>query len=309
MKEDTPDRRGRFGWGLSASFAAHLAVALLLIFGLPLPFFEAEQEKAVDVELVPPPAEQPKKADPPATPKQEEKQEAKAEPLKPEPPKPEPKPEEAARPAPQKMLQPVFRFGEKDGGPRQALDGDAARETLAPPPAALPAQEEQQPAQPPALAAAKAGDEAAAAPEPKPAASDAKAAETPAPQPPKKDAPSDEKPGKLFSRSATGDAVATTAAGEVPRGVRAGRLCVSVLRERMRNTMPPYFPDLLPSYRLPSGNVLQANRAAFRMNGEWYDLIYRCEVDDDATRVLSFDFEVGGRVPPSDWARRGLPAR
>ena len=78
----------------------------------------------------------------------------------------------------------------------------------------------------------------------------------------------------------------------------------------MRNTWPPYFPDLLPSFRLDEGTVvIDARKAAFRVNGEWYDLNYRCEVDTDATRVVGFAFRVGDLMSPSERTRRNLPAR
>ena len=112
-----------------------------------------------------------------------------------------------------------------------------------------------------------------------------------------------------MSEQSTGDVIATTAMRDLPRGVRAGRLCVTELREQLRNALPPYFPDLLPSYRLETGAVLDVPRAAFRMHGEWYNLSYRCEVDSDATRVLSFAFRVGEPIPPDQWGPRGLPAR
>ena len=96
---------------------------------------------------------------------------------------------------------------------------------------------------------------------------------------------------------------------DVPRGVRAGRLCVTELREQLQNGLPPYYPDLLPSYRLEEGTVIDVPTAAFRVAGEWYDLSYRCEVDTNATRVVAFAFRVGGLLPRSEWTRRKLPAR
>ncbi len=41
--------------------------------------------------------------------------------------------------------------------------------------------------------------------------------------------------------------------------------------------------------------------AAFRSSGVWYDIRYRCEVDGDATRVTTFSFAVGDKVPRSQW--------
>ena len=85
----------------------------------------------------------------------------------------------------------------------------------------------------------------------------------------------------------------------LPRGVRGGRLCVTELRDQLRNSLPPYFPDLLPSYRLEEGTaIVDVPVAAFRVGGEWYDLSYRCQVDPNATKVVGFDFRVGNRLSP-----------
>jgi hypothetical protein len=248
-------------------------------------------------------------------PEPQETAEAKPEPPPPPPPEPEkppeakaeepPPPAGSAQPPPQSVLRPVFQFGEKDAGPRLS-QGDSAREGAAPPPAE-PAPEVQEAAEPQALAAASAQEQAPEGLE-EPAPMAAEAPEAPEVDA-EKEAPEPQEGGTLASHAATGDVLATTAMGEVPRGVRAGRLCVTELREQLRNSLPPYYPDLLPSYRLTAGTVIDARKAAFRMNGEWYNLSYRCEVDDDATKVLSFAFNVGSRLPPGEWARRGLPAR
>jgi len=326
------DQRGTFGWALPASVTAHALATALLIFGLPVALFEAEPEKAINVDLVPP-AGSPNKA-----------QAAKAEPPppaeKPEPPPesqpgakagkpPEPKPEsetEAAERVAENVLQPVHRFGEKDGGPKVSPDGSAAEEAspeaeaekLEPekpdvaraepaevekPEVAKPEPEQKDAAQPKELMAARSTDQTPVA----------KEAETPAAKPAptaqQTNTAKAEQTKKLASRMTTGDAVATTAMGGLPRGVRAGRLCVTELRERMRNASPPYFPNLLPSYPLDKGNVLDVPRAAFRLGGAWYDLSFRCEIDSNATQVLAFVFRVGGPIPPGEWKRRGLPAR
>jgi len=320
------DQRPRFGWALPASVTVHALAVALLIFGLPVSLFEAEQEKPIDVELVSPP-EQPKQAQaakpPPPAPKPPP--EAKAEEA-PEP-QPEKKPEtgkEDAKTAPENVLEPVHRFGEKDGGPKVATDGDSASEASAEaeaekpepqkpeeaktqpaeeekPAAAKPEPEQKDAAQPKELTAARSADQAPPA----------KEVETPAtkPTPKQKKAAKAEQTKKLASRMDTGDVIATTAMGGLPRDVRAGRLCVTELRERMRNASPPYFPDLLPSYPLEKGNVLDIPRAAFRLGGAWYELSFRCEVDSNATEVLAFNFRVGRAIPPGEWKQRGLPAR
>ena len=97
--------------------------------------------------------------------------------------------------------------------------------------------------------------------------------------------------------------------GGVPRGVRAGRLCLTELREQLLHALPPFFPDILPSQGLNNGTIIEIPNAAFRADRQWYNLSFRCEVDTDATKVMSFAFNVGGPVPPSEWKRRGLPSQ
>lgn len=111
----------------------------------------------------------------------------------------------------------------------------------------------------------------------------------------------------LYSTNITGDAAAVTAMNDIPRPDRADQLCVTELREQLRNGTPAYWPELLPSFRLQDGDVLAVNKAAFRANGQWFDLRFRCEINPDATRVLSFGFEVGKPIPKSEWKRYGFP--
>ena len=111
----------------------------------------------------------------------------------------------------------------------------------------------------------------------------------------------------LYSTSLSGDAAAMTAMRDIPRPDRADQLCVTELREQLRNGTPAYRPELLPSFQLKEGDVLTANKAAFRANGQWFSLRFRCEIDPDATRVLSFAYEVGEAIPKRDWKRFGFP--
>lgn len=306
MKDDLQNPGLASRWALPVSLAVHLSIAALVIFGLPVSLFQPEEEQAVDVELVQPPEQQEEaKAEPPPQEKAEE-----PEPEKPEEPeqaaeeKPPPAGDEAdGQQAAPEVISPVFQFGEKDAGPRQALDGNSPEEGSASPEAEREA-EKPQPAQPPALTADGSenqlpppGEPEAAAPNPAEAAKAEEGAEP-------------KEAERLYSQQATGDVIATSAMGRLPRGVRGGRLCVTELREQLRNTWPPYFPDLLPSFRLDDGmEVIDAQKAAFRVGGEWYDLSYRCEVDTDATKVVGFAFRVGDLLPPAERERRRLPSR
>ena len=112
---------------------------------------------------------------------------------------------------------------------------------------------------------------------------------------------------QLFSTRSNGGIRAQTAIRGMPREERADVLCMTELRAQLLFSNPPRVPELLPSFRLASGTVLQTPQTAFRERGQWYNLALRCELDAGITRVVSFAFEVGGPVPRADWAKRRLP--
>jgi len=271
MQQTSEQPARKVNWGVPASVAAHVLIVALLIFGLPLPQFEPQQPEAIAIELVPPPEPQ-EEEQPPEEPAQEE------EPA--EEPEPETPPQEAAAgqeadAPPIPVLRPVFQFGDQDSGPREATDGSASEEA-----------ETEEPA-----------------PDPDPEPVDEAAAPLPAEKPPIDLAEA----RTLFSRAVTDDPVAMTAMAGLPREIRGSELCTTELREQLRNATPPYWPDLLPSYRLGGGTVMEVREAAFRASGQWYDLGFRCEVDADATRVVSFAFTIGEAIPRHQWRARGFP--
>jgi hypothetical protein len=200
------------------------------------------------------------------------------------------------------VLRPVFQFGEKDAGPQVSPDGNSAKDGSASPTAPRDP-EKRDPAKSPAVTTVRATGEA-----PQPGA-----LETPAPGP--EDAADAQRASKLreaktlFSQKATGSQMATIAMGYVPRGVRVARLCATELREQLLHASPSYFPEIVPFDQLKEGTVIENLSAAFRSNWKWYDLSYRCEVDTDATKVVSFAFDVGNPLTPGEWRRRGLPSK
>ncbi|MDH4989042.1 DUF930 domain-containing protein [Aminobacter anthyllidis] len=111
---------------------------------------------------------------------------------------------------------------------------------------------------------------------------------------------------RLQSQGATGDALATTSMAGVPRDKRAAKLCASALQKQL--LAASYSPDLVPLVSLKRGNVLDVPEAAFRTRTAWHALSFRCEVDTDATTILSLSFRVGATIPRDQWGRLGLPA-
>ena len=267
MQQASEIRRPKPGWGVPVSIAAHALVAALLIFNLPRLLDEPEQPPAIAIEIVPPAED----VEPEPAPEQQEEPKQEEAPA-PETPSPEqPAAGEAAPPI--QVLRPVFEFGETETGPREATDGNAAAEP--------------QPEEP--------------APEPDETAEDG------IPLPARKPALELSEARTLFSQGLTDDPRARTAMEGLPRGLRGSELCTTELREQLRHATPPWSPDLLPAYQLGTGNVIVVREGAFRANRQWYDLAFRCGVDGDAMRVVSFAFSVGAAIPRNEWKSRGFP--
>ena len=295
MMDQVQDRRWALTWGFAASVLLHLLVAALLVFELPASLPQPQEEEAIKVDLVPPPPEKAKAEPPPA----------------PEPPKPE-KPEQAKAetppaaskdtvpPEPSPALRPVVQFGEKDAGPREAVDGNSAEDGSSPPVASR-EPDEKELAQPPTVTAAGAAIQVP--PPGTPGTKTPKAAEPAGAQ----KTPKLKEAKKLFSASATGDPIATIAMRDMPRSRRVGELCASEIRQQLLHASPPHLNASVPIYELNEGTVLERRRAHFSAGGQWYDLSFRCEVDADATKVVSFAFGIGNVVPPSEWKSRKLP--
>lgn len=112
---------------------------------------------------------------------------------------------------------------------------------------------------------------------------------------------------RLYSQGATGDPFAGASMDGVPRDQRAGKLCASALQQQLLDE--GYFPGLLPYRLLKSGNVLDVPDATFRTRTAWYRVSFRCEVDANATRVLSFVSRTGALVPQAEWAALDRSAR
>ncbi len=310
----------------------------------PQPEEQAEAEPPPPEEEPPPPPppeeQQPAEAQaaeppppPPPPPPAEEEQQAEEQP---EPPPGEAQQDQQQADAglpdrgPLPVLRPVLEFGEEDTGPKVDVDelrrggvdpqqpaegeaaepeieqGEPADASATPDPMEeAPPETDAEAGAPTALAEGEASDgEEAAAPKDEAATADSETAATQEEAAPK---PLTEA-SRIYSDNDTGDTIARTAMGDLPRSARIEQLCSTELLAQLRNGSPSYNPELLPSYRLQQGTVLDIRRAAFRANTRWYNLSFRCEVDPEAKRVVSFAFDIGSEVPRSEWRSRGFPS-
>jgi len=302
-----------------------------------------KQEEAKKAEPPPPPPEPPKQEATRQTPPPPKQEEARKQ--DPPPPAPQqklaepPPPAKEAKGQPLPVLRPVFEFGEKDSGPKKSETGNASKETTNPPAESkvdakvvepvkqakeAPTVTEAPPANPvpediqlPEVGIAAAnglrnGPVAGISPN----ATKTEIVAAPPAASPKSDPSKAPIPGKpvelteaktLFSQSETDDPIATTAMGSIPRGVRAGQLCATELGQQLRHSSQSYRLEIVPAYELPSGRVLEIKRGSFRANAQWYDFRFRCEINENATKIVSFAYEVGAPVPRSEWRKRGFP--
>jgi hypothetical protein len=300
-------------------------------------------EKPPEMPKIEEKAQQKPPAPPPPPPPQPPPPEAKPEEKPPEAPKSEAKNDPSGKDGkgqPIPVLRPVFEFGDKDTGPRKSETGDAAAEAGKPPvtPPDEPKPEEPKPVEtaaakppvtdkPPAnpvpedvdlpqvdvasVDTLKDGPAAGAQDEAKTALAQTKPSEKPKTdqtETAKAEMPSELKEAKtLFSQNDTDDPIARTAMVNMPRSRRAAELCSTELREQLVHGSPAYNPVIVPAYGLPRGTVLDVRRGAFRTREGWYDVQFRCEVDEGVTKIVSFAVDVGNPVPRNQWRSRGFP--
>lgn len=317
-----------FGGAVAISLVMHAVVGIVLIGGLDWQLPEAE-ETPILVELVPPP--EPDTQEPLPQPEGQPKSEEQL----------------AELPPPMPVLQPVIEFGEEDSGPRIDPDGrseqepnepepdepeqaepvpnetDKKKEANAAPSGVLPEETVETSNEPvpevpePVLEPERIADAEAAPDEPGTIGSIASLV-TPAPKPEQN--PDTVEPEvtanlremisatQLFTEMILDDPRVRTAMADMPRSQRINLLCMTEMRGQLETARPPRPPQYLPSFHLQSGNVLHPRQAAFLSQGQWFDLAFRCEVDEDATKVQKFNYRIGDAIPREQWSQRGFPS-
>ncbi|MBX5189859.1 DUF930 domain-containing protein [Rhizobium sp. NZLR3b] len=335
-QHETGKQRPEIRWGVVASVLVHIPIVALLIFGLPKIEPKPAEDESVKVELVPPPEEKKPEEKPkekPPEPKPPEQAKKQPPPPPPPPRAAENKPSEQAKPAaPMPSLNPVFEFGDRNSGPKKSMAGNSSEGEVKPAttahqhgakPEQAPAeasaeklQTEKPPARPipddiqlPEVVATDVSPErnaplAEATGEVK---TDIEAVKPPEQKPelPKTDSAKEDlvKAKTLFSQAADDDPVARIAMNGIPRGKRVAQLCGNELQQQLTHASPSFQPIVVPTFGLSSGTVLDIQSAAFRTATGWYEIRFRCEVDENATKVVSFAHKAGGLIPRSDYAK------
>jgi hypothetical protein len=273
--------------GILVSVALHIFIGLLLWTGLSFETVPAPKE-SIDVKLVPPPL-----------------------------------PEAAAKPRPQPAPAPPPSGGSPAFGAATAKTEQKVPEKEAPPvttPETAKAESSEEKSEPEKPAEAEKPKE----PETPEKQSPDGMKPIPAQRPePKKAEPTDPAaararetarnlaPAKeLFSEESLSSFRVRQSARKLSARDRIMQLCTIEALEQVRRQRPGSFPDLLVPFGHSGGRIsdygLNASGGAFRSRGDWYNISFRCTVDNSRSRVVSFSFSVGDQVPRSDWNGRGL---
>ncbi|WP_157179401.1 DUF930 domain-containing protein [Phyllobacterium sp. YR531] len=281
----------RLKLGVPVSLALHISIGLLLWTGLSIEKTPAPKEN-IEVKLVPPPAAPPKAAE-------------KSQPT----PTPAPTPlpaggapsfSAATAKAEQKTketeLPPVI-------APEESKPDTADEKPK--PEQATEAQKPKEPEKPISPDGMKPAPEEKTRPEAK-AEQSAESAETKPTEKPSNLAPAKQ----LFSEESLSSFRVRQSARKMSASDRIKQLCTIEALEQVRRQRPGSFPDLLVPYsrsgeRL-SDYALNASGGAFRSRGDWYNINFKCTVDNSRSKVVSFSFAVGDAVPKSEWSGRGL---
>ncbi|WP_337268894.1 DUF930 domain-containing protein [Oryzifoliimicrobium ureilyticus] len=113
---------------------------------------------------------------------------------------------------------------------------------------------------------------------------------------------------KIYSRAATGDPRVRTAIGKLPPQQRLIILCSNELTAHLIRLTGGRKVDSVPKYETTDAAIIldKPDAAYLAVDGKWYHLSFRCQVDQDSMRVDSFAFKVGAQVAASERAKYGI---
>lgn len=280
------------GWGLPASVALHLALALLFLVRLPnLPSPASEQ--SVNVELVQPP--RPEKKPQPQAPKT---------------------PEQAAPPPQPQAFESAAAKQEVKLPPEQDLPPTTPEESPKPdePSEADAATDVEQANEKPSAAETEPAGQLLQTEKPSESGQSSTEKTQTAPKQ-KADAPKPVTPAKkltrareIYSKDAISDPRVKQALGKLAPKDRIIQICGIEALEQVRRHKAGAFPDMLAR---EGGSVsatgLTVSDGAFRSQRKWYAIDFTCKANAETMVIDAFSYNIGRAIPEGEWARRQLP--
>lgn len=120
---------------------------------------------------------------------------------------------------------------------------------------------------------------------------------------------------KLFAKNALAkpaNARAVASLGTLEASERAEQLCDIEGMEQVAASDKRFAPELMVAYAMKNtrmkGDVLEADGAAFRSKGKWYNFEFHCEIKGNPEEVTSYAFKIGDSIPRDQWSDHGLTA-
>lgn len=88
------------------------------------------------------------------------------------------------------------------------------------------------------------------------------------------------------------------------------QICSFVAAERISQDKSPYQPDRAVMDSISpakiDGDTMVGDGAALRSHGEWYQFSFSCETSPDHMKVMSFNYQIGAKIPEGRWEELGL---
>ncbi len=91
---------------------------------------------------------------------------------------------------------------------------------------------------------------------------------------------------------------------------RLEQVCDYAAAKRIGRDKNAYHPDRavinsISPFKV-EGDTIKGNGGAFRSRGEWYQFSFTCKTTPDRLKILSFDYQVGEKIPEDKWNDYGL---
>lgn len=91
---------------------------------------------------------------------------------------------------------------------------------------------------------------------------------------------------------------------------RLEQICDYAAANRIGHDKNPYHPDRAVIDSISpvkiKGNTVVGSGGAFRSRGQWYQFSFVCKTTPDRLKILSFEYQIGERIPEDKWDDYGL---
>lgn len=91
---------------------------------------------------------------------------------------------------------------------------------------------------------------------------------------------------------------------------RLEQRCDAEVLDRITSDDRNYRADRVVAYAFATPQMgqdaIKSTGAAFRSNGHWYRLKFRCVTAPDHMKVLQFRYRIGDQIPEDDWTKYNL---